>query len=73
MSDAANSNLDPGTSREQAAIRHTMRRLEGFARGLGLSEAATRRIVKKVVADMPLRTDEERLIEVRARMVATAD
>ncbi|MGH1575567.1 hypothetical protein ACRAWG_39310 (plasmid) [Methylobacterium sp. P31] len=49
-----------------------MRRLDGFARGLGLDEAVTRQIVEKVVADMPLRTDEERLIEARMRLIAVS-
>ena len=49
-----------------------MRRLDGFARGLGLDEAATRQIVEKVDIDMPVRTDEERLIEARTRMVVAS-
>jgi hypothetical protein len=38
-----------------------MRRLDGFARGLGLEEATTRQIVGAVVVDMPDQADEERL------------
>ncbi|MGH1570256.1 hypothetical protein ACRAWG_05820 [Methylobacterium sp. P31] len=59
----------PEALRERALIQHMMRRLDGFARGLGLAEAATRLIVEKVATDMPVHTDEERLAEARARMV----
>lgn len=65
MADPANSNNRSAT----AAIQHMMRRLDGFARGLRLDEAATRQIVEKVVADMPVLTDEERLIAARMRMI----
>ena len=60
---------DPEATHERAAIQFMMRRLDGFARGLGLDEAATRQIVEKVVADMPVHTDEERLTEARQRMI----
>lgn len=61
---------DPEAAHERAAIQHMMRRLDGFARGLGLDEAAAREIVEPVYADMPVHTDEERLAEARRRMVA---
>ena len=60
---------DPGAAQEWAAVQHMMRRLDGFARDVGLDEAAARGIVEKVVADMLMRTDEERMIEARARMI----
>lgn len=60
---------DPEAAHERAATQHMMRRLDGFARGLGLDEATTRRIVEQVVADKLARTDEERLIEARAKMI----
>jgi hypothetical protein len=63
---------NPEATHERAAIQHMMRRLDGFARGLGLDEAATRRIVEKFAIDMPIRTDEERLVEARMRMIAEA-
>jgi hypothetical protein len=63
---------DPEASHERAAIQHMMRRLDGFARGLGLDEAATRQVVENVFADMPMRTAEERLVEVRARMIGAS-
>jgi hypothetical protein len=63
---------DPEAIHERAAIQHLMRRLDGFARGLGLDEAATRQIVEKVYADMPVHTDEERLIEARNRLIAAS-
>ncbi|MDP4006896.1 hypothetical protein [Methylobacterium sp. NEAU K] len=63
---------DPEAAHERAATQHIMRRLDGFARGLGLDEAITRQIVEKVVADMPVHTDEERLAEARARMIVAS-
>ncbi|MHB2209672.1 hypothetical protein [Methylobacterium sp. CM6257] len=56
VADPANSNVEPWT----AEARYMMDRLEGFARGLGLDEAATRQIIKKALADMPIRTVQER-------------
>jgi hypothetical protein len=44
----------------RAAIQPMMRRLDGYARGLGPDEATTRQIVGKVVADMTVHTGEER-------------
>jgi hypothetical protein len=54
---------------DRTAVQHMMRRLDGFARGLGLDEAATRQIVEKVAADMVDRPDEERMMEARKRML----
>jgi hypothetical protein len=61
---------DPEATHERAAIQHMMRRLDGFARELALDEAAMRQIVERVTADMPLRTDEERVVEAQARLAA---
>jgi hypothetical protein len=63
---------DPEAAHEQAMIKFMLRRLDGFADGLGLHEAVARKIVKEVAADMPMRTNEERLMEARARMVAAS-
>ncbi|MFB0491916.1 hypothetical protein ABIE45_004502 [Methylobacterium sp. OAE515] len=60
---------DPEPTHERAAIQHMMRRLDGFARGLGLDEAATRLIVEQVYADMPVHRDGERLEVARQRMI----
>lgn len=60
---------NPEAAHERAAIQHMMRRLDGFARGLGLDEAATRQIVEGVLADMLVHTDEEGLAEARQRMI----
>ncbi|GJE14613.1 hypothetical protein [Methylobacterium longum] len=49
-----------------------MRRLNGFARGLGLDDAATGQVVENVVADMPVHTDEERLSEARNRLIVAS-
>ena len=54
---------------QRAAIQHMMRRLDGFARGLGLDEAATRQVVERVVDDLPDQDSEELLIEARTRMI----
>jgi hypothetical protein len=58
--------------RRQAAIQYMMRRLDGFARGLGLDEAATREIVMRIAADMPERSDEDRLESTRRCLLAAA-
>ena len=63
----------PEAAHERAAIQYMMRRLDGFARGLGLDEATTRQIVEQVAADMPVHTDEERLAESRARMIVASE
>lgn len=60
---------DPEAAHVRAAIQHMMRRLDGFARGVGLDEAATRQIVEQVAVEMLMRTDEERLIEARTRLI----
>jgi hypothetical protein len=41
-------NYDPEIAHERAAIQHMMRRLDGFARGLGLDEGTTGQIVEQV-------------------------
>ncbi|MDN3571573.1 hypothetical protein [Methylobacterium longum] len=63
---------DPEAAHRRDAIQYMMRRLNGFARGLNLDEAATRQIVEKVYADMPVHTDEERLSEARNRMTVAS-
>ncbi|TXN76090.1 hypothetical protein FV228_01645 [Methylobacterium sp. WL18] len=57
---------------DRTVVQHMMRRLDGFARGLGLDEATTRQIVEKVAADMADRPDEERMIEARTRMIVAS-
>ena len=63
---------NPEAAQERDAIQYMMRRLDGFARGLGLDEAATREIVEKIAADMPERTDDERLETARKALLAAA-
>ncbi|MCJ2092089.1 MULTISPECIES: hypothetical protein [unclassified Methylobacterium] len=63
---------EPAISPDKATVHRAMARLDGFARGLGLDEAATRMIVERVVADMPEQTDEERSIEARCRMIVAS-
>lgn len=62
-------NDDPDPSSRQAAIQLMVRRLEGFARVIDLDVATMRQIVRQVAADMPTRSDEERLVEARSRMI----
>ncbi|TXM97316.1 hypothetical protein FV242_31855 [Methylobacterium sp. WL64] len=54
---------------DRLAVRQMMRGLDGFARGLGLDESTTRKIVEKVIADMPEHLHDERLAEARRRMI----
>lgn len=54
---------------QEAVAQHLMMRLHGFAQGLGLDGATARNIVEKVLADMPTRTNDERLMEARKRML----
>ena len=56
----------------RAAVHRVMVRLDGLARGLGLDEATTREIVEKVVVEMPLAEEEERLVEARHRMIVAS-
>ncbi|MBP2495323.1 hypothetical protein ABID82_002345 [Methylobacterium sp. PvP062] len=63
---------DSASAHERAAIQYMMRRLDGFARGLGLDEAATRQIVMRIAADMPERSDEDRLESARRCLLASA-
>ena len=63
---------DLEAAHERDAIQYMMRRLDGFARGVGLDDATTRQIVEQIVADMPVHTDEERLIEARNRLIVTS-
>ncbi|MBY0251843.1 MAG: hypothetical protein K2X54_10750 [Methylobacterium organophilum] len=46
-----------------------MRRLEGFAVGIGLDEETTRHIVERVITDMPLASDDDRLARARNWML----
>lgn len=52
-----------------AAVQHMMRRVDGFARGLGLDEAAAHQIVEKIAAEMPGQSDNEQLDAARQRMI----
>jgi hypothetical protein len=57
---------------DRAVVQQMMRRLDGFARGLGLDEGTTRGIIEKVIVDMHEQPDEERLAEARGRMIAAS-
>ncbi|MGU3664558.1 hypothetical protein ACLBX9_10280 [Methylobacterium sp. A49B] len=60
---------DPEAAHERAVIQHIIRRLDRSARGVGLDEATTRQVVEKVVADMPLAQDDDRLALARNWML----
>lgn len=51
--------------RHQIVVARLMRQLHGFAQGLGLDEKTTHNIVNRVIADMPLMPDEDRLVRAR--------
>lgn len=59
---------DPVPNHEIIVAR-LMRQLYGFAQGLGLDDETTRHIVKRVIADMPLAPDEDRLARARNWML----
>ncbi|WP_091927513.1 hypothetical protein [Methylobacterium sp. yr668] len=58
--------------RHQATTQRMMRRLGGFARGLGLDEAATWEIVEQIAADLPDQDDGDRLDAARQRMIVAS-
>jgi hypothetical protein len=49
------------TDEAHGAAARLMMRLVRFARGLGVDEATIQQIVERVITDMPLRSDEQRL------------
>lgn len=53
----------------EIVIERLMRRLEGFAVGIGLDEETTRHIVERVITDMPLASDDDRLARARNWML----
>ena len=57
---------------DMVAVQRLIRRIEGFARGLGVNGEALRQIAEGVVGDMPDRLDEERLTEARTRLLLAA-
>ncbi|QGY03724.1 hypothetical protein MMSR116_18845 [Methylobacterium mesophilicum SR1.6/6] len=56
----------------EVVVARLMRQLYGFAEGLGLDEATTRHIVERVIADMPLLPDDDRLARARNWMLIAA-
>lgn len=52
---------DDADPNREIVIERLMRRLEGFAVGIGLDEETTRHIVERVITDMPLASDDDRL------------
>lgn len=62
MSDEADLN-------REIVIKRLMKRLEGFAVGIGLDQETTRHIVDRVITDMPLASDKDRLARARNWML----
>jgi hypothetical protein len=61
-------NDDADPNQELVAAR-LMRHLHGFAQGLGLDRKTTRGIVDRLIADMPLAPDDDRLARARNWML----
>ncbi|XYD07396.1 hypothetical protein R1A27_20005 [Methylobacterium sp. NMS12] len=53
----------------EIVIERLMEQLEGFAVDVGLDRDTTRRLVDRVITDMPLTPDEDRLARVRNWML----
>lgn len=60
---------DDADPNREIVIERLMRRLEGFAVGIGLDEETTRHIVERVNTDMPLASDDDRLARARNWML----
>ena len=58
--------LDPN---HEIVVERLMLGLRGFARGLGLDEKVVRHIVNRVIIDMPLTPDEDRMAKARDWML----
>lgn len=53
----------------EIVIERLMKRLEGFAVGIGIDQETTRHIVDRVLTDMPFASDEDRLARARDWML----
>jgi hypothetical protein len=60
---------DPG---DDSGVERLARRMHGVAQGLGLDDLTVRQIAMRVVADMPLQTDEERMGRARNWMLVAS-
>ena len=56
-------------SEHDIVVARLMRQLYGFAQGLGIDEFNMRVIVERVIADMPLAPDDDRLALARNWML----
>ena len=54
--------IDPN---HQVVVERLIQALRGFAHGLGLDENVVRHIVNRVITDMPLTPDEDRMAKAR--------
>jgi hypothetical protein len=60
---------DEADPNREIVIERLMARLEGFAVGIGLDQETTRHIVERVITDMPLTSDDDRLARARNWML----
>ncbi|MDE4910379.1 hypothetical protein PQI07_06640 [Methylobacterium sp. 092160098-2] len=63
-------NLETASDRE--AVQRLMRQLHGYAQGLGLDDAAVRKIVGRAIASMPNADDVHLQAEARQWMLRAA-
>lgn len=53
----------------EIVVARLMRQLHRYTHGLGLDEISARQIVKRVISDMPLMPDDDRLARARNWML----
>jgi hypothetical protein len=58
---------------DRLTVQRLRRQVDEFARGLGVDGEATQQIVEKVVADMPDRSEDDRLMEARKRLLIATE
>lgn len=63
---------DDPDPKHEIVVARLLRQLYGFAQGLGLDEATLRGIVERVINDMPLAPDDDRLARARNWMLIAA-
>ncbi|WP_267357155.1 MULTISPECIES: hypothetical protein [unclassified Methylobacterium] len=61
--------MNAADQNHEVVVARLMRQLYGFAQGLGLDEPTTRDIVNRVIEDMPLAPDDDRLARARNWML----
>lgn len=64
--------MSPTDPTHEIVVARLMERLHGYAQGLELDEFTVRQIVERVMADLPLSPDEDRMAEARQWMLIAA-